>query len=237
MAPICCSALWGTTSISGGIGNDTLAGGSNGPGGDTIDYSYVTDPTKGLTVTLNGASNVTATVSGGGDTDTIREFENVTGGAGNDSITGDNAANRLEGGGGNDTLLGGIGDDILIGGAGADLLIGGAGADVMIGGTGNDTFKLNDISVRDLITDYSDGDTIDLTSLFNAGHSGASTPAELSTYVSYNASTGQLAVDADGTTNGSNYVVVAEIQNHPVSVSIIYDDSLNNPQSPVNITG
>ena len=63
----------------------------------------------------------------------------LTGGAGDDSLTGaeredilnGNAGqDRLSGGGGADVLLGGLGNDVLTGGAGADRLIGGAGFDI-----------------------------------------------------------------------------------------------------------
>lgn len=57
-------------------------------------------------------------------------IENAIGGAGVDTITGNDAANRLEGRGGNDILAGGAGDDLLIGGAGGDQLDGGAGTDM-----------------------------------------------------------------------------------------------------------
>lgn len=74
-------------------------------------------------------------------------IENATGGAGNDSITGNDVANILDGRDGNDTIVGGAGDDILIGGAGTNSLDGGdgndtfragSGADAMIGGAGTD---------------------------------------------------------------------------------------------------
>ena len=49
-------------------------------------------------------------------------IENAIGGAGNDAITGNDAANRLRGGAGNDALLGGAGDDVVAGEAGDDVL-------------------------------------------------------------------------------------------------------------------
>src|SRR5262249_61023940 len=51
-------------------------------------------------------------------------FENVTGGAGNDLIIGNAANNSLVGGNGRDLLIGGVGPDSLSGGAGDDLLLG-----------------------------------------------------------------------------------------------------------------
>src|SRR5207253_8511277 len=49
------------------------------------------------------------------------------GAAGNDVLTGGNAADEIYGGGGNDRLDGGVGDDLLAGGAGNDEIFGGAG--------------------------------------------------------------------------------------------------------------
>jgi Ca2+-binding RTX toxin-like protein len=90
-------------------------------------------------------------------------IENASGGSGNDTLIGNEAANILAGGAGNDRLSGNGGDDVLIGGAGADTLTGGAGAD---------TFRftaLADSSVgsgRDVITDFTSGvDRIDLQQL------------------------------------------------------------------------
>ncbi|MFZ4532302.1 MAG: M10 family metallopeptidase, partial [Alsobacter sp.] len=57
-------------------------------------------------------------------------IENATGGSGNDTVSGNQAANVLSGGAGNDSLLGLTGDDTLLGGAGNDTMNGGAGRDV-----------------------------------------------------------------------------------------------------------
>jgi Ca2+-binding RTX toxin-like protein len=60
-------------------------------------------------------------------------------GAGNFTGTGNGLANDMTGGAGNDSLAGGVGNDILRGNGGNDTLIGGDGNDTLIGGTGNDT--------------------------------------------------------------------------------------------------
>lgn len=59
-------------------------------------------------------------------------IENARTGAGNDTITGNDAANRLEGGAGNDELNGGEGDDTLVGGTGNDTIEGGGGNDTVV---------------------------------------------------------------------------------------------------------
>jgi Ca2+-binding RTX toxin-like protein len=72
----------------------------------------------------------------------------VSGSAGNDSLSGTDAAeainglagdDNLSGGGGHDSIYGGDGDDIISGGLGDDFLYGGSGNDVFVGGAGIDS--------------------------------------------------------------------------------------------------
>ena len=118
----------GNDTLSGGAGADTLEGGD---GIDTLDYSA---STAGVAAWL---WNLT---TGGGDAqgDVISGFENIIGGAGNDSLNGDNGANVLTGGAGNDFLFAVAGDDLAYGGTGNDTLYGGADNDTLYGGAGND---------------------------------------------------------------------------------------------------
>ena len=80
----------------------------------------------------------------------------------------------IQGTDGDDVLIGTDGNDILIGGDGDDILAGGLGSDTMTGGEGADTFvigvdSLTDVDVKDIITDYADGeDTIDLSELLQS---------------------------------------------------------------------
>ena len=90
-------------------------------------------------------------------------IENARSGAGNDTLTGNDAANRLESGAGNDTLSGMGGNDVLVGGAGTDSLAGGEGGDVFL-------FQSNADSAvgpgRDTVLDFTRGsDKIDLGAL------------------------------------------------------------------------
>jgi len=64
------------------------------------------------TVTYDGRSNLGIAFN--------VTIENAKGGAGNDAITGNQAANSLAGGAGNDTLAGGAGNDTIAGDTGAD---------------------------------------------------------------------------------------------------------------------
>ncbi|NCC21342.1 MAG: calcium-binding protein, partial [Alphaproteobacteria bacterium] len=128
------SGLAGSDLFKASHGNDTLDGGT---GSDTLDYSDLAG-INFINVGLDGSSNVTVTVNGGNN-DTVRNFENVIGTVGADTISGDDFANTLEGRGGADVLSGGGGGDRLEGGSGSDILIGGAGDDVLMGGDGIDT--------------------------------------------------------------------------------------------------
>lgn len=68
--------------------------------------------------------------------------DRLVGGAFADTLLGGRGNDVLAGMGGNDVLEGGEGDDRLTGDAGNDLLIGGAGNDTLLGGAGADTLSL-----------------------------------------------------------------------------------------------
>ncbi|WP_197524718.1 SdrD B-like domain-containing protein [Botrimarina hoheduenensis] len=165
-----------------------------GPGIDLLGYSAYT---TGVTVNLTTGA---ATGAPGG----VAEFENVTGGQGGDSLTGDGGANVLDGGlgddplldgrGGNDTLLGGDGDDGatgFLGGDGDDLLIGGHGDDLNLdGGNGDDTVVVRDGDGSDSVADTGpplESDTLDLS--------------QVTTNLVFNVATGALSVTFPSTGN------------------------------------
>ena len=143
----------GVNRLDGGAGNDkfnmTLDNVRDdirgGVGSDTVDYSAFA---SNLTIALNGAGNSIVIGSGnaGATSDVIRNIENVIGGSGNDTITGDNQANQLNGGAGNDTITGGTGADVLTGGLGADAFV-----------YGNTNQSGIGAAARDLITDFLSG--------------------------------------------------------------------------------
>jgi Ca2+-binding RTX toxin-like protein len=133
----------GNDYLEGGEGNDMFPQGASSDGADTIvggegiDTVWYGDRTAAVVVSLDGLANDGA--AGEGD-NVGTDVENVKGGAGNDTLTGNDAANRLMGGAGNDTLRGLGGNDVLLGEDGNDKLYGGPGADIEDGGPGNDTF-------------------------------------------------------------------------------------------------
>jgi Ca2+-binding RTX toxin-like protein len=86
--------------------------------------------------------------------------ETAIAGAGDDTISGNDADNVLKGGGGNDRLSGLAGDDTLDGGGGKDRLVGGAGADTMSGGLGNDVAYVDDVGDRVLEAAGEGSDTV-----------------------------------------------------------------------------
>jgi serralysin len=142
----------GNDLLTGNGGDDSLAGGS---GDDTYVFG---------TATTGEADTVTEAANGGTDTlsfsslktdvilsvettavqsvhanrtlklNTIDVLENIVGGSGNDTLTGNSLANILVGNAGGDTLNGGGGRDILIGGPGLDTLNGGEDEDILIAG-------------------------------------------------------------------------------------------------------
>lgn len=86
-----------TVFISDGDGNDAIDGGD---GVDTIDISGIAGGAI-VNLGLTGFGQITAA----GQSDTLIGFENVIGGAGNDTIVASVKVNVLNGGGGNDTFV------------------------------------------------------------------------------------------------------------------------------------
>jgi Ca2+-binding RTX toxin-like protein len=102
----------------GGAGNDVFIGNTadnildGGAGSDTVIFTG----TNGVNVTLND-TGADVIVTHGGERDTLRSIENITGTVGNDTLIGNSQDNILNGGsGGADILSGGAGNDRLIGG-------------------------------------------------------------------------------------------------------------------------
>ncbi|MFM7845525.1 MAG: beta strand repeat-containing protein, partial [Planctomycetota bacterium] len=151
----------GDDMLNGGAGNDTYVFNADsslgsdtldetGGGTDTLDFS--TTATAGVTVDLTVGtaqtvnSNLTLTLGTG------TNFENVTGGSGNDSITGNANVN------------------VLLGSAGNDTLVGLASNDTLNGGLGNDTyaFDTNGALGIDTLSDAGGIDTLDFSSTTTA---------------------------------------------------------------------
>jgi Ca2+-binding RTX toxin-like protein len=120
----------GDDTVQGGGGNDTLDGGlalDGGLGQNTLSYADRAAGT-GVTVDLSSTADangfITVSIGSGAnqETDKIKNFSHLVGGAGQDQLIGNADANQLAGGLGNDTLVGGLGADTLIGGDGIDFV-------------------------------------------------------------------------------------------------------------------
>lgn len=134
----------GNDTIVGGTGDDTLTGGAGT--GDTVSFADRTNPEDDVTVDLT----TNAATGPAGEADTLATFENATGGAGDDTLTGSTEANTLDGGAGDDNLV----VDAAEGTNNADVYIGGAGTADMLSyalrtGTtaaNNHTITLDDVA-------------------------------------------------------------------------------------------
>jgi uncharacterized repeat protein (TIGR01451 family) len=126
----------GFQNLVGGAGLDvftftaggSLSGSLNGGAapvqqGNWLDYSALATP-----VTVNLQTGSATGVAGG-----VSNFQNVHGGNGGNTLTGNSQGNILIGGTGADTLTGGTGASLLIGGQGSDQVTGGSGNDILIG--------------------------------------------------------------------------------------------------------
>ena len=105
--------------LIGGLGNDLLNGES---GKDTASFTYSSLPVN---------ASLTSGLGKGQGTDRFSSIENLTGGNGADTLTGDGNSNVLNGGVGADKHFGSSGDDTLIGGLGNDTFTGGTGFDLV----------------------------------------------------------------------------------------------------------
>lgn len=159
-----------------------------------LGYTFVRSDQTDFTFALTG--NFTASLN---NSHFIFTAPDVSGG----TITGGTGNDVLSGTGEDELLLGLAGDDSLTGAAGNDTFDGGAGKDTMVGGTGADVFKFSSLTDSvltnnnyDRITDFEVGvDEIDLSGL---GFTGLDTDGG-------NTETGELRL-VYSTTSGRTYV-------------------------------
>lgn len=215
----------GADVLVGGTGNDSYAVDNvldavtelAGEGTDIV-YSTVSfalsDNVENLTLNAGttGTGNALANIIRGSSVDNV-----LSGGGGDDYLDGLAGVDTLNGEAGADTLLGGNGADTLNGGADNDSLNGGLGTDTLTGGTGADSFLFNTTlggSNSDTITDFSSvDDTIVLDNAMFTGLSDGALAAgvfrigsaalDADDRIVFNATTGALFYDADGTGAGT----------------------------------
>ena len=128
----------GADSLLGGVGNDQLAGGvgndtiRGGAGVDIADFEKA-----GISINVNLQ---TGSATGEGS-DLLFDIENISAGAGKDTLAGNTVANDIEGGAGSDLINAGAGKDTLTGCV--DSANGGTGEiDRLTGGADADMFEL-----------------------------------------------------------------------------------------------
>jgi hypothetical protein len=145
--------------LTGGSGVDEFAFGNDksvsgaidgGAGSNWLDYALYTTP-----VAVNLATGTATGASGG-----IAGIQDVRGGSGGNTLTGNALGNILIGGAGVDTITGGDGRSILIGGRGNDTVRGGSADDIVIGGfTDFDTSSdANDQALMAILTEWQSAD-------------------------------------------------------------------------------
>ncbi|MEP4337091.1 MAG: calcium-binding protein, partial [Roseobacter sp.] len=137
-----------TIQLSDGFGDDIVFGGEGGTDQDALDASALT---TGATVTMTGAE--AGTLTDGTDTATFSQIEDISltnqgdifdgtaivsgvdisGGAGDDTMTGGSGEDTLDGGSDDDTIEGGAGNDDIVGGDGSDTIYGDSPPEVVIG--------------------------------------------------------------------------------------------------------
>ena len=113
----------GNDTIRGLGGDDTMIGGlptvpdadllDGGAGADTVNYFESSAP---VNVSLDGVAND----GSAGELDNVINTENIVGGNGADTLTGNASSNVIRGLGGDDTIAGGGGADVIDGGTGTD---------------------------------------------------------------------------------------------------------------------
>jgi Ca2+-binding RTX toxin-like protein len=135
---------------------------------------------------------------------------------GNDDIDAGAGADEAHGGAGNDDIHGDDGDDFLHGGEGDDVLYGDDGLDTLLGGDGADTFvfeaasAFNDV---DVIKDFSTGDSdvINIADVLDGYYTYGTDDITDFVQITDDGTDSTLAIDQDGTANGTNFVAVATI--------------------------
>ncbi len=219
----------GNDRLDGGDGNDKMNGGAgidimNGGLGDDIYYvdnalDQVIEDTY-----MNGSDRVYASVNY-----TLGSYQNIeyllaNAGTAGLTLSGNELNNTIYGNaaGGNDILSGMAGNDIIDGKAGDDILDGGEGNDRLTGGTGRDTFVFNlPYGGIDTITDFSVADdTMQIKNgggyagflppagalAANAFRTGTSAASAADRFI-YNAASGALYYDQDGTGAASQFQI------------------------------
>ncbi|WP_309233804.1 hypothetical protein [Conexibacter sp. W3-3-2] len=214
-----------------GDGADTFTGGT---GVDRIDYQA-----RSLPITVDLSSDA-ATDGGAGENDQIAsDVEQVTGGRGADTLTGNASANRLHGGPGNgaDTIDGAGGNDRIFGGYNGQ---GPNGADTLRGGTGDDVVFAQDLARDDVVDCGADRDQayVDVAGQNDATASDAPVGCEIlnPTTSTSNVNAGDTADDSPGTDPTADDVIQTAITSPNAGIVTIQEQTLITNTPPSNAT-
>jgi Ca2+-binding RTX toxin-like protein len=131
--------LGGDDTLQGGGDDDTIDAGAGQDVlyGDTGNDTVVFASADAVMIDIGGGYGIADSLSTGWDI--LYDIENITTGAGNDTITGSESRNRIDAGSGNDDILGYGGNDTVYGRSGIDYIVGGEGNDFVDGGAHNDS--------------------------------------------------------------------------------------------------
>lgn len=192
--------------------------------GSALDLVLGTRLTAGANT--HAGTGLADAVIGCGGNDTLRGAGGgdwLDGGIGNDKLFGQDDHDQMFGGGGADYLSGGEVADRLYGGAGNDILDGGLGQDQLNGGVGRDFFTFSTASGAanaDKIIDFRSDDIIRLSGKFfkSLGESVGpgefrlgSAPVDKNDFLIYEASSGRLWYDADGSRAKYSMRLIADL--------------------------
>jgi Ca2+-binding RTX toxin-like protein len=141
---------------------------------NAVEALTVSAGTWGLLTTIDASASVknvniaatsrASTITGGGGNDTLTGSslaDSISGGVGNDSLTGGGANDTIDGGAGNDIIItSGTNNDVVTGGDGDDSITGATGNDNLNGGAGNDQFTIDVSDAAPPVIDLSSADTV-----------------------------------------------------------------------------
>ena len=185
----------GADTMTGGPGNDTYYVDNLGDkivetaGGGAQDWAYVSVSNYVLPDYIEVAA--LSTTAGARLDSQSTTGVTMFGNAGSDTLVGTAGNDAFNAGDGDDMIYGRAGNDGISGGAGNDWLIGETGDDVLTGGAGNDRFVFTKGDGRDIITDFSSGDVIDLRGY------GVNSLSQLGPYMSQSGANVVIAFDAN----------------------------------------
>jgi hypothetical protein len=158
----------GIENLMGGSGVDvftftssgSVAGSINGGGAPTHKGNWLNYSSLSTTVVVNLQTG-SATAVAGGSTGKVNNIQNVHGGNGGNTLTGNSQGNILIGGTGADTINGGSGASLLIGEKGKDNVTGGSGGDILIGDytTYDSMTTANETALMSILAEWQSGDS------------------------------------------------------------------------------